>query len=121
MLSVLLPYSDSDCPFGIFKLFLLSGYIYLNSTESCKLRHRRYIDQWNKSRTDKEWLTENYRLSNTNSTHTKTGMNLLNLCFVCSIVPIVVYPYLRFLLAIAFSVLLRFTASDYRFGIFKYY
>ena len=41
--------------------------------------------------------------------------------FLCSVLQIVVCPSVLFLLAIVLSVLLRFTASDYTFGIFQFF
>ena len=40
--------------------------------------------------------------------------------FMCNVLQIVVCPFVLFLLAIVLSVLLRFTDSDYPFGIFKF-
>ena len=39
--------------------------------------------------------------------------------FLCDVLQVVVSPFVRFLLSIILSVLLRFTLSDYPFGIFK--
>ena len=47
------------------------------------------------------------------------GFVLLDLVFYVYVLEIVVGPFLLFLLAILFSVPLRYTDSDYPYGIFK--
>jgi hypothetical protein len=47
------------------------------------------------------------------------GFVLLDLQFYLYVLLIVVCPFVLFLLAIVLSVLLRYTDSDYPFGIFK--
>jgi hypothetical protein len=46
---------------------------------------------------------------------------LLDLLFYIYVLLIVVCPFVRFLLAIVLSVLLRYMDSDYPFGIFKFF
>ena len=47
------------------------------------------------------------------------GSRFLIFSFMCNSLQIIACPFILFLLAIVLSVLLRFTASDYPFGIYK--
>ena len=96
MLSVLLRYTDSDYPFGISKLFLT-------------------VTRW-MSLVEPELLT---LLESLCSTQVFSWVRLTRLTsFLCSVLRIVVCPFICFLLAIVLSVL-RYTNSDCPFGIFK--
>ena len=48
-----------------------------------------------------------------------SGIRVIRSLVLCNAVYIVVCPFVFFLLSIVLSVLLRFTYSDYTFGIFK--
>jgi len=52
-------------------------------------------------------------------THKHLHDRIISLCFYVYALFIVVCPFVLFLLPIVLSVLLRFTDSDYLFGIFK--
>ena len=49
------------------------------------------------------------------------GVRVTRSLVLCSVLWIVVYRFVPFLLAIVLSVLLRYTDSDYSFGIFKHF
>ena len=65
----------------------------------------------------KEWL---YWGILTSRVHTRflIGFMLLDLSFYIYVLQIVIHPFVFFLLVIVLSVLLRYTDSDYLFGIF---
>ena len=93
VLSVLLRYTDSDYSFGISKLFLT-------------------VTRW-MSLVEPELLT---LLESLCSTQVFSWVRITR--FLCSVLRIVVCPFICFLLAIVLSVL-RYTDSDCPFGIFK--
>jgi hypothetical protein len=112
VLSVLLWFTASDYPFGIFKLFYQCGMFYFGHCIVCPLIYSFRLPIWYLQTLLSMWHVLFCPLCflsffdlQLQITHLVSLNSSINVAF--------------FILAIVLSVLLWFTASDYQFGIFK--